>query len=215
MIDKIIQYGKKCYTAKYTSVGNDSDYAFQRDGDTLYLLFESSVEVSDWRYNFDFPATPYSDMGIPWKCHRGFLAAWKSIKPYIEEYVLDQTVKRIVVVGYSHGAAIATLAHEYVWFNRPDLREDNLEGYGFGCPRCYWGLMKPELKERWKNFHPIRNENDIVTHVPPMLFGFQHVNDLIKVYSGEKSVIMAHLFEEYEKGLIKLKEDEKWAETEV
>lgn len=209
MIDKMIQYGKKCCAAKYISVGNDSDYAIERDGDTLYLMFQWSVERADWKYNFDFPATPYKDMGIPWKCHRGFLAAWKSIEPYVVELVLDPTIKHIIVVGYSHGAAIATLAHEYVWFNRPDLREDGLDGYGFGSPRCYWGFtIKPALKERWRTFHVVRNEADIVTHLPPVLFGFRHINDVIKVHSGVKHLIKSHKWREYEKGLKLLAEAE-------
>ena len=201
-MNKIFEYGQRCYNAKYVSVGDNSDYAIERDGDTLYLLFEWSVEKADWKNNFNFPAKPYKDMGIKWRCHRGFLKVWKSIEPYIETAVLDITVKHIVIVGYSHGAAIATLAHEYVWFHRPDLRENELEGYGFGCPRCYWGFtIKPSLKERWKNFYPIRNENDIVTHIPPALFGFRHVNKLIKLHSGECNIIKAHHWAEYEKAL--------------
>ena len=124
-------------------------------------------------------------MGVKWYCHRGFLRVWKAIKPYICDAVHDMSVKKIVVIGYSHGAAIATLAHEYVWYEREDLR-DTLEGYGFGCPRCYWGRMKPGLKERWANFYPIRNIDDIATHVPPAIFGFRHVNPVIEVgYKGQ------------------------------
>lgn len=105
----------------------------------------------------------------------------------MEEEIKNPKYKKIIVVGYSHGAAIATFCHEYVWFNRPDLREDGLEGFGFGCPRVYWGRMKKSLKERWKHFHPIRDMNDIVTHVPPVIFGFRHVNKLIKFPKSDKT----------------------------
>ena len=119
-------------------------------------------------------------MGITWYAHRGFLRVWKQIKPFVEEEIKNPKYKKIVIVGYSHGAAVATFCHEYVWFNRPDLRENGLEGFGFGCPKVYWGIMKKELKERWKHFHPIRDRHDIVTHMPPRIFGFRHVNKLIK-----------------------------------
>ena len=56
------------------------------------------------------------NMKIKWRCHRGFLRVWKTIKPYIEQIDFSKA-KKIVVVGYSHGAAIATLCHEYIWFN--------------------------------------------------------------------------------------------------
>ena len=177
---------KRCLHANYIRVENDGDYALERNGDELCIFFECTHGKTDWKNNFDFPAKPYSDMGIKWYCHRGFLRVWKSIKPYLAEAISDTSVKKITIVGYSHGAAIATLCHEYVWFNRPDLRENGLEGFGFGCPRCYWGfVVKKSLKERWEHFHPIRNLNDIVTHVPPRVFGFVHVNKVYKLKNTE------------------------------
>ena len=57
-----------------------------------------------------------------------------------------------------------------------------MKGFGFGCPRCYWGFrVKKSLKERWENFYPIRNINDLVTHVPPVLFGFRHVHKVVEL----------------------------------
>lgn len=179
---KLVDLFTKCLIANYIHTENDGDYALEEDKDTLIILFQCTNSKIDWKNNFDFPAVPYKDMDIKWRCHRGFLRVWKSIKPYIKEAIMNPKYKHIIIVGYSHGAAIATLCHEYVWFNRPDLR-DNLEGYGFGCPRCYYAPfgMKKELKERWVNFHPIRNCNDIVTHVPPAIFGFRHVTKVWKL----------------------------------
>ena len=176
----------KCLNANYKHVENGGDYALKREGDLLYILFECSNGKLDWKNNFDFPIKPYKDMGIKWYCHRGFLRVWKSIKPYLENVVKDPTIKKIIIIGYSHGAAIASLCHEYVWFNRPDLREDGLEGFGFGCPKVYFGFMNKHLKERWKHFHPIKNCSDIVTMAPPIIFGFIHVN---KVYKLKNKVL--------------------------
>jgi hypothetical protein len=54
-----------------------------------------------------------------------------------------------VVVGYSHGGALAAFCHECVWFHRPDLREKGLLGYGFEAPRIYAGFkVKKELAQR-------------------------------------------------------------------
>ena len=170
----------KCLNAKYITVENNADYAIERDGNTVYLLFECTDSNTDWKNNFSFFAKPYKDMEPVWRCHRGFLKVWKSIQDYLKDVVFDMSVEKIIIVGYSHGAAIATLCHEYVWFNRPDLRY-TLEGYGFGCPRCYFGRMNKQLKARWENFTPIRNLNDIVTHVPPRAFGFRHVNKVMKI----------------------------------
>lgn len=182
MKSNLLALYKRCLDAHYTHVeDNSGDYAIEREGNTLYILFQWSSGKVDWKNNFDFPAKPYKDMEISWSCHRGFLRVWKSIEPYLEEAVNDMTVSQIYVVGYSHGAAIATLCHEYVWYHRPDLRENGLEGFGFGCPKVYFGFMKAKLKERWKHFHPVRNCSDIVTYVPPVLFGYVHVNTVYQL----------------------------------
>jgi hypothetical protein len=195
----LIELYDRCLKASYTTVENAGDFAIQREGNTLFLYLEWSDGATDWRNNFRFWAKPYKDMGISWRCHRGFLRVWKSIEPYVRDAIMAPEVQDIVIVGYSHGAAVATLAHEYVWFNRPDLRKGHLIGYGFGCPRCYWGFkIKKALKERWEHFYPVRNIDDIVTHVPPLCFGFRHVNKIITVGERKKyNGIDAHRPESY------------------
>jgi len=208
--DHLIKSFFRCLNANYKHIENDADYAIEEseDGKTLYLLFQWTHSQLDWFSNIDFIAKPYKDMKTTWWCHRGFLRVWKTIKPYVEPYVKNNKYEHIEVIGYSHGAAIATLAHEYVWFNRPDLRENGLIGFGFGCPRCYFGWhIKKELKQRWETFYPIRNLNDLVTHVPPVVFGFRHVSKLVKI--GDKKYnkdpehphypksILAHFYTNY------------------
>ena len=102
---------------------------------------------------------------------------------------MDKTVTKVIISGYSHGGAIAALAHEYVWFNRPDLR-DNIEGYAFEPPRVFWGWKIPKaLKERWNGFRVYRNGQDIVTHVPPVLFGYHHVGKMIHINKNRKTIV--------------------------
>lgn len=197
------------YDISYQTVGNDVSYAFVDEGHTLYIFFQGSSSTTDWIRNFLFKKRPYKDMKIPYKVHRGFLAAWKEVEDIIikkvtqkelrdptpEEYrrgferVLDYSYNHIVVVGYSHGGALAGFCHECVWYWRPDLRENGLEGYGFEAPRFYGGFrVKPELKERWEHFTVIRTNNDIVTHCPPFIFGFCHVGNIFKV-KGDTSLV--------------------------
>lgn len=209
----LLKLFKKCLDRNYISVENSADYAIERKGKTLYIYLECSDGATDWKNNFDFPAKPYKRMGkTVWFAHRGFLRVWKSIEPYIYADIMDKTVKKIVIVGFSHGAALAVLCHEYVWYNRPDIRE-NIIGYGFGCPRVFWGIKTKKLKERWKQFTVIRNIDDIVTHVPPCLFGFSHVGKIMKIGKrGRYSRIDAHRpesiteqLEDYEKRKRKLR----------
>lgn len=190
----------------YEETGNDVDYAFVEEKDTLYIYFQGSSSTTDWIRNFLFPAKPYKDMKIPYRVHRGFLAAWKEVEDIIIEKITEvknpkaplelqePKWKHIVVVGYSHGGALSAFCHECVWFWRPDLREKGLEGYGFEAPRIYAGWkVKKELKERWEKFTVIRDGNDLVTHCPPALFGFCHVGSMLKVKGDTSLVKERHL----------------------
>ena len=176
---------QKCISIKYQHTENGGDYAYELNYGHLGIYFEHSDGAIDWKNNFSFPAKPYKDMDTLWFCHHGFLKVWKSIEPYLKDIIMSPEVHSITIVGYSHGAAIASLCHEYVWFHRPDLR-DQLRGYGFGAPRVYWGwFISKKLKSRWENFTVIRNLDDIVTHLPPIIFGFRHINKVLKI--GDKS----------------------------
>ena len=183
------------YTIQYQQAGDSVNYAFVEERNTLYIYFEGSNSISDWVRNFLFPAKPYKDMKIPYRVHRGFLAAWKEVEDIIITKICEDDDngkhkwKHIVVVGYSHGGALSGLCYECCWFYRPDLREEHLEGYGFESPRFYAGWhVKKELKERWQNYRVIRTNNDIVTHCPPIIFGFSHVGEMLKI-KGDVSLV--------------------------
>ena len=184
---------KKCLSAKYRQDGESANYAIERIGDTLYLFFEDSDGAEDWRINLDFPAKAYKRMGrTAWFAHRGFLDAFKRTEKCLADAIADPSVQGIVVAGYSHGAAIALLCHEYIWFNRPDLRS-SLNGYGFGCPRVLWGIIRACVARRWERFLVIRNLDDIVTHLPPAVLGYSHVGELLEIgENGKYSPIEAH-----------------------
>ena len=186
---------KRCLTAKYQSVGEGGDYAVELNGDTLSLLFEWSDSSEDWKNNFNFPVKPYKRMTHRWYCHRGFLKVWKAIEPYVAEYIMSPKVRRIEIIGYSHGAAIALLCYEYCIFHRPDAE---VRGVGFGCPRVFWGIVPKEVKRRFDSFRVVRNGIDIVTHVPPAIFGFRHISQVVKIGKGDsKGLIKDHYAEEY------------------
>ncbi|MDD4773065.1 MAG: hypothetical protein PHZ09_05600, partial [Eubacteriales bacterium] len=111
------------------------------------------------------------------------------------DIINDKKIESATVCGYSHGAALAVLCHEYIWFNRPDLRS-RLNGYGYGGPRVLWGQSIP--RERWKNFIRVCNTGDIVTRLPPKLLGYRHAGK--PLYIGERgkyNKVTAHMPESY------------------
>lgn len=182
---------------KYIHVENDGSYLLQRDGGVLEVYFQCSNSEEDWKNNFNFPAKPYRDMKDAWFCHRGFLKVWKSVEPHIQADIMDPTVTEIHIVGYSHGAALAQLCHEYVKFNRPDVI---VRGLGFGSPRVVWGPMSKEVKKRFEGFTVVRNGNDIVTHLPPVIFGFRHICKVVKIGESE-GLIKDHYPDRYAEAL--------------
>ena len=182
----------KCLNIPYASVENSGDVALEAIGNRLYIYFEHSDGAQDWQNNFDFVATPYKNMEGNWQAHGGFVKVWKSIEDYIAPQVSDEKYKKITIVGYSHGAALAVLCHEYAYYHRPDIRQ-NIFGYGFGCPRVIFGRMSEEHEKIWENFTVIRNIDDMVTHLPPSILGFFHVGSMLEIgEEGKYSRVDAH-----------------------
>lgn len=176
---------------------NAASFAAEREGNILWLFFEKSNGATDWKNNLDFPAKPYREMNDLWFAHRGFLRVFKTIEPHIAAQISDKSVRRIVISGYSHGAALALLCHEYCVFHRPDIFP-GIEGYGFGCPRVVWGKPNRRILSRFRNFTVVRNCKDLVTHLPPKLFGFRHVGKLLHIGKGRKyGLIGSHYPENY------------------
>ena len=186
MKDTLLSLFKQVLNVKYTTLPKSKASFFsEMRGNILYIFFEHSNGIVDWRNNFDFPSKAYRDMQNTWHVHRGFLRVWKAAREYLKGPICNKKVKGIVIVGYSHGAALALLCYEFCVFHRADIAH-NIFGYGFGCPRVVHGHLKRKICERFKRFYVIRNCRDIVTHVPPTLFGFRHVGNIIHIGKGAK-----------------------------
>lgn len=179
---ELIDLYQKVLNAKYTQLEEQSaSYAVEREGDTLRLLFEKSNGRIDWRNNFKFlaiPKKPYKDMDDTWFTHRGFFGVWEAIEPRLADAIADPSVKHFDIAGYSHGGALALLCFEYCKYHRPDAE---VTGVGFGAPRVVWGPVPKSLKERLADFRVIRNGDDLITHLPPRLFGYRQLGKLEKV----------------------------------
>jgi len=201
---------ERCRKATYTHTQKNGDYAIEVEGDTIYLLFEWSDGFFDWVHNFLFPAKPYKNMGSLWFCHRGFLKVWRAMRDEVEKNIrcklaTHPKIKNIVCVGYSHGGAISLLATEDMEYLYGDTL--NVCGFGFGAPRVVWGALPKAVKNRLRRFSVVRNIPDLVTHVPPVLLGFRHVGEVVKIgEKGKYSPVKAHYPGSY---LAELAEDGK------
>ena len=183
----------RCVTRPYIRTPYFADYAFDLTDGHLTVFFQDSDGVEDWLNNLDFPVAPCEREGkTVFYAHGGFLRLWTSLIPRIDPLLTNGQVNTVTVVGYSHGAALGLLCHEYAWYRRPDLRA-TLTGYGFGCPRVIWGKVTDDVALRWRGFTVIRNREDIVTHLPPRFLGYTHVGSLLEIGErGKYTPIDAH-----------------------
>jgi hypothetical protein len=164
-----------CLEGPWKTAGIDTQYKIQYR--TLY--FQGSNSLIDWKSNFDFPAIPYKNQPIKWYAHRGFVWAWKLAR---QEILMDiEQYKVNTIVGYSHGAALATLAHEDLWFN-----DKSVITYTFGGPRVVW-MPNRKILNRWNGLTRIKVNGDIVTNLPPWLLGYKHIG--IEMKTGDKHFI--------------------------
>lgn len=193
---------EKVLNAPYTHLEEDASFCIEREGATLRLLFEWSNGKTDWQNNLRFlarPIKPYKDMEEAWFAHRGFLRVWKVIEPELAEAIADPAVTRIEIAGYSHGAGVALLCYEYCRFHRP---ETPVAGFGFGAPRVVWGRVPKKVKERLEGFVVVRKGADLVTHLPPVLFGYRHVGCICHIkMPGAHRPVKDHFQTEYQVAL--------------
>ena len=200
----MVELFKRCLNAEYIHTENRTDYVVEVEDDIIYIFFEWSDDLNDWRLNLNFPAKAYKHSGALWFVHRGFLSAWKDVRGDVEMQVgeilaLYPKINKIRCVGYSHGAAVALLCTEdmeYLYGDKLDV-----QGFGFGCPRTVWGFAPRTVKARLARFTAVRNKGDIVTHVPPAVLGYRHFG-LIKIGKrGKYDPITAHTDKAYKKEL--------------
>ena len=98
-------------------------------------------------------------------------------KAYSKEY------KHIVVVGYSHGSAIATICHQDLVYHFPNT---DIKTYAFESPRCL--KVPKKLRYYWNGLTRIKNGTDLIAHLPPKLFGFDDLGEEIKIKGDTKLV---------------------------
>jgi predicted lipase len=163
----------------WETIGTDTQFRILDLQDEIVIVFCQSNSRKDWRINFAFPKKPYKRMPNPFLVHGGFLQEWKRINDHFIRLV-DGILqgpgagKQITITGWSYGGAMATLCHEDLWFNFPQIR-DSLRLVTFGSPRVIGWKNFSQVSDRWSRATLYTNGTDIVTMVPPVIFGFRHV----------------------------------------
>lgn len=100
--------------------------------------------------------------------HTGFRSHARQIMPGIQDFIDHHPGRKIYLTGHSLGAAMALyIAQELEWAGHDDITL-----FTFGSPRLgnadYVNNIKNVTHQRYVN------GNDLVTKLPPSLFGFRH-----------------------------------------
>ncbi|HKE92762.1 MAG TPA: lipase family protein [Povalibacter sp.] len=135
------------------------------------LVFRGTEqELQDFLHDAD--TVPVSAFGGTVRVHRGFKRALNSVWTPIAN-ALDRLDCPVFYAGHSLGAALATLAA---------LRRPPRAVYAFGSPRV--GDEQFVAKLRDVPVYRIVHGNDIVTTVPPEIFGFRHAGEERRIGSS-------------------------------
>lgn len=157
---------------------SEVSYRIRRVGRrTVHILFEWSHGMEDWLGNLDFCPVRTVLSGERLLVHRGFLRAYLAVRERLHCALSDGAIGRLIVGGYSHGAALCalTVADTHALCQ---ARGIEVAGVGFGAPRVLWGFGKPTVLRR---FLAVRCGHDLVTHLPPRALGFSHGSTLLSL----------------------------------
>lgn len=173
-----------CLRGPWETSGVDTQWRFLKGENAL--IFCGINSKADWKANFAFPVAPYKKTPVRWYAHGGFVRRWKAARDDIFTRVseLRDPSRVLVIAGYSHGAALATLAHEDFTFNGLEA-----ETTTFGSPRVLW-LPRREILDRFNRVEAVYIQRDIVAHVPFLCMGYRHPRKTIRI--GKWGILSVH-----------------------
>ncbi|MBQ0003601.1 MAG: lipase family protein [Treponema sp.] len=159
---------------------HELNYHFESDDDNIYLFFQESNGKKDWKDNlifFPIPCKVYKRQENHMLCHMGFVREYKSG----HDQIMSELIKlyevlpnrKVIITGWSNGAAMATLAAEDFYY-RTGCKPIVIT---FGNPQvCFDPFTAHHILNCCDDFREYCNVNDIVTKVPPFYFHVHKIN---------------------------------------
>jgi triacylglycerol lipase len=176
----------------------------------LVISFRGTVNIEDWLHDFEvipavYDLVPDFEYGI---VHRGSLAVYKSVRESVLSLLktANGTVSwtRLIVIGHSLGASIATLcAPDLLYTGKTGLTP--LEVQTFAGPRVGYRSFSDIFDKQITKCFRIVNKWDLVPALPPPGL-FEHIGVPIHVDGGfTLDELTAHsLTQSYSPGLEQL-----------
>jgi triacylglycerol lipase len=146
----------------------------------IIIAFRGTEDkINDWGINLQISKNEWPEENPIGRVHSGFQEALEEVWPDIKSEInsLRNNNQTIWITGHSLGGALATLATAALKFSNLNLDINGL--YTFGQPRVGDHEFARNFNEKFKkkSFRLVNN-NDVVTRVPPQLFGYSHIGSL-------------------------------------
>lgn len=141
---------------------------------SIYVVLRGSSSIMNWLDDFEVKLVPYDSFPeCNCKVHYGFYHSAQGVTSKMLDSVKSLRSKypgySVVVTGHSYGAACGELLAMELVKNSIDVKL-----YDYGQPRVgdtnYAVFVNTKISEHYRTTH----NKDIVPHVPPEGFGYQH-----------------------------------------
>ncbi len=150
----------------FTDTGTSTQGFAVTKGETAYVAFRGTQPDDPTDILIDGLFWPVNWQGDG-QVHDGFLRAYNSIAPQLQDWLAKCTAKTVYLTGHSLGAAIATLAAALL----PETRLVT-----FGSPRvgnvAFTSMFKSRMVDRYVNCA------DVVAILPPESEYYEHVHGM-------------------------------------
>lgn len=168
----------------------DTECFIHTKGNIMYIAFRGTDSKINRINNLCFckKTIPYGNNDSKIRIHCGFLKGYASVRNKIHK-LIGKHICEVLITGHSLGAALAVLCAVDIQYNFPDK---DIEVYAFGCPRIgNEAFVKSYNKRVFKTLR-FNNGNDIVTKIPPAIFGYRHVGT--EIHTGKARLPLAISF---------------------
>ena len=218
---------------KLTEFGSQNGVMFMNDNQrTVYCIFRGSLSNEEWKLNLQFSQTPMEKCSNSEKqsdendlsemnngsverigcLHTGFLKTYNGFRNVIMETLMSlPDCDRIVCLGYSLGAALATLLVTDPWIKH----KFQTVCFAVASPRV--GDTMFVRHNQSSPIFRIVNQADIINDIPWAImpnyehpdrpYLYQHIGQPIEFYTNHGEFIVNHSLSTYMEGLKTMSEE--------
>ncbi|CAJ0905313.1 11468_t:CDS:10 [Entrophospora sp. SA101] len=143
----------------------------------IVVAFRGTANVKSFLNDLEFLQVPFFDKSNNAKVHSGFLATYNDtrteITNLVKKLVAENPDYKVVTTGHSLGGSLAVF-QTLDLIGVPGLNPSNLLTYTYGEPRTGDKNFAALVEKTGFSFFRVVNKADLVPHVPPQAFKYQH-----------------------------------------